>query len=90
MKDWKTEKDDSIVCYCLDVKKKSIVNAIKQGCTTLADIKKETKACTGHDCKRLNPSGKCCSKDIVELINIYSDNCLCTDNDEKCCCDENK
>jgi NAD(P)H-nitrite reductase large subunit len=88
MKNWKLEPDDSIVCYCLNVNKKQIVNSIQQGYQTLAEIKKETKACTGGDCKSLNPSGKCCSKDIIELINIYADKPLQKGCNSNCCCKE--
>ncbi len=27
---------------------------------------------TGSSCKELNPSGECCSKDIKNLIKLYS------------------
>ena len=72
MIEWKNEPDDRLVCYCIKVNKQTIVNAIKLGCDTLTKIKEKTKACTGSDCKKLNPTGKCCSKDILELIRIYS------------------
>ena len=54
------------------------------GNDTLSKIKESTKACTGSSCKELNPSGKCCSKDIKSLIKLYADK----DSEEKCssCC----
>lgn len=77
------ETDDSaLVCYCIKVDKQTIVDAIKTGNTTLTKIKESTKACTGSDCKELNPSGVCCSKEIMTLIQLYSK----SDSDETCCC----
>lgn len=66
--DWKTAPSSQIVCYCLNITKGEIVNSIRSGCTTLDQIKESTKACTGKRCKELNPSGKCCSGDIIELL----------------------
>lgn len=71
MRDWKSVEDSALVCYCISVNKKSIVGAIQNGSKSLAEIKENTRACTGNDCKRMNPSGTCCSADINELIRIY-------------------
>ena len=61
-----------LICYCIEIDKKTIVDAIKNGNISLEMIKNTTKACTGNQCKEKNPSGQCCSKDIKELIKIYS------------------
>jgi len=61
-----------IVCYCIEVDKATIVNAIKNGADSLTKIKELTKACTGSECATKNPSGKCCSKDIKILIAKHS------------------
>jgi len=77
-------KDSDLVCYCIQVNKKTIVDSIQKGYTTLQKIKENTKACTGSECKVKNPSRICCSKDIKELIKIYTqseDNSSCG-----CCC----
>ena len=66
-----TLDDNNLICYCIKVDKKTIVNAIKSGATTLKEIKEQTKACTGSDCKNLNPNKRCCSKEIKQLIEIY-------------------
>ncbi len=60
------------VCYCIDVDEATIVSAINKGANSLSKIKEVTKACTGDECATKNPSGKCCSKDIKELIKKYS------------------
>ena len=65
-------EDSGLVCYCIEVDKKTIVDSIKKGNITLQSIKDDTKACTGSECKVKNPSGKCCSKDIKKLIKIYT------------------
>jgi len=61
-----------MVCYCIKVDEAIIVKAIKDGADSLAKIKEVTKACTGNECAALNPSGKCCSKDIKILIAKHS------------------
>jgi bacterioferritin-associated ferredoxin len=73
MKNWEKLDNEEIVCYCKNVNKKTIIDAINKGFDSLDKIKRETSACTGGRCKELNPSGKCCSGDIISLINIYSD-----------------
>lgn len=70
--DWKSALDDEIVCYCQSVNKGTIVTAIIGGKTSLNDIREVTSACTGGNCKELNPAKRCCSGDILDLIKIYS------------------
>ena len=54
-----TLSDDDLICYCIKVDKKTIVKAIYSGATTLKEIEELTKACTGNECKELNPNGRC-------------------------------
>lgn len=49
--------NEEIVCYCSNVTKGEIVDAIHNGAKTLADIKEVTGACTVGRCKELNPTG---------------------------------
>ncbi len=65
-------KSSPTVCYCINVDEECIINAINNGADSLAKVKKMTKACTGNECAELNPSGKCCSKDIKELIKLHT------------------
>ena len=81
MINWSEANDSELVCYCIEVDKKTIVDAIKNGNDTLSKIKESTKACTGSSCKELNQSGECCSKDIKNLIKLYSGK----DTKEECC-----
>lgn len=50
----KMEKQE-IVCYCSNVTKKQILNALDQGAKTLNDIRRMTGACTKGNCKELSP-----------------------------------
>ena len=69
-----------IICYCKNVTEAEITTAIENGAKTLKDIQVQTKACTGNECTTLNPSGKCCSRDINALLNSAdtSSSCGCS------------
>ena len=62
------EMNDKMICYCKGVSEQTIVEAIRNGATSLKQIQDATGACTGNRCKELNPIGKCCSGDIMDLI----------------------
>ncbi len=66
------ESKEEILCYCIEVPTQTVIKAIREGYTTLKEIKAETAACTGNECATKNPSGKCCSKEIKALIALYS------------------
>jgi NAD(P)H-nitrite reductase large subunit len=74
--DVSTLGDDDLICYCCDVDKKTILDAIHNGSSTLKEIKITTRACTGDECATLNPNKRCCSKEIKQLIRM--DNNLIT------------
>lgn len=57
-----------IICYCSNVSRQEIIDAIKNGAKTLRDIRNMTGACTAGKCKELNPKKKCCSSDIMKII----------------------
>ncbi len=57
-----------MICYCIGVSEDRIIDAVRGGAHTLKAIQEATGACTGNQCKELNPSGHCCSEDIIELI----------------------
>jgi bacterioferritin-associated ferredoxin len=59
---------DEMICYCQQVTKREIEKAISDGAKTLKDIQEITGACTGNQCKELNPSGKCCSSAINAML----------------------
>ncbi|MBN2181779.1 MAG: (2Fe-2S)-binding protein [Sedimentisphaerales bacterium] len=72
--DWKKASDKTIVCYCMKVNKQGIVSAIQAGADSIKQIRQITGACTGNQCKELNPEGRCCHLDIVELLKFYGNN----------------
>jgi len=59
---------EETVCWCSGVTKKTILAAIGNGARTLDDIRQMTGACTVGKCKELSPRGRCCSREIVTLI----------------------
>ena len=61
--------DDEIVCWCSRVTKGTILAAKRQGASTLEAIRTTTKACTIGRCKEFNPRRRCCSKEILMLLN---------------------
>jgi bacterioferritin-associated ferredoxin len=75
---------EEIICYCKGVSRKRIEEAVLNGAKSLADIRKATGACTGNQCKELNPKGRCCSGDILKILDITEEN----SNDKCNCCDK--
>ena len=69
-----TLSDKDLICYCLKVNKRTIIEAILNGATTLKAIKEATSACTGSDCAEKNPNRRCCSKEIKQLIALEAAN----------------
>lgn len=57
-----------IICYCKNISKTEIEAAILGGAKTLKDIQEITGACTGNQCKELNPDQRCCSVEIMALL----------------------
>jgi NAD(P)H-nitrite reductase large subunit len=59
---------DEIVCWCSEVSKQSISDAIQNGARNMDDIRRMTGACTQGRCKELSPRSRCCSKEIITLL----------------------
>lgn len=73
-----------IICYCKNITKDEIEKAINNGADTIKRIQEETQACTGNQCKELNPKGVCCSTEILKMIgkkkglkDIKGSSCCC-------------
>ncbi|EHM10808.1 NAD(P)H-nitrite reductase [Thermanaerovibrio velox DSM 12556] len=60
--------NDPVVCWCSNVTEGDIIRAVEKGARTLEDVKAMTGACTLMRCKELHPEGRCCSKDIRDLL----------------------
>ena len=57
------------VCYCNHVSEQDIVNAIKNGASTVEEVIKVTGAMKNSNCAVNNPKGTCCYSDIVYVYN---------------------
>lgn len=56
------------VCWCSNVSKQTILNAIQNGAQNMDDIRRMTGARTVGRCKELSPRGRCCSIEIKMLL----------------------
>lgn len=70
--DWAQADGDEVVCHCLGINKRMIVDAIESGAYTLALVKTMTQAGRGKDCKQRHPMQRTCETDIEELIELYN------------------
>ncbi|HQB82580.1 MAG TPA: (2Fe-2S)-binding protein, partial [Candidatus Rifleibacterium sp.] len=46
--------EKTIICFCKNVDRETIINAIKAGADSLRKIQQATGACTGGQCLQLN------------------------------------
>ena len=60
---------DKVICYCSSISQEKILTAIKNGAKSLQDIRNVTGACTLGKCKELSPTKKCCSANIIKILN---------------------
>jgi hypothetical protein len=67
----------------MGVPESRIVAEIRKGTRSLKGIGESTKAGTGTRCKELHPQGRCCSCDIIAIIeretggSVDSNGCCC-------------
>jgi len=63
------------VCYCKNVLEKTILDEllVKKCCDSIIDIQNFTEANTGKDCVLTNPTGRCCGKQIKEILEWTKD-----------------
>ena len=59
---------EEMVCWCSGVSKQAIIAAIENGASSIDAIRRMTGACTIGRCKELSPRGRCCSKEIIQLL----------------------
>ena len=71
------DNDNEIICYCKNISRDEIKAAINDGAKSLKDIQVKTGACTGNQCKELNPKGVCCSSDINAMLPDTPKRCSC-------------
>jgi len=70
---YKNLEDDKVpICYCSNLTRGEIKEAVDKGYITAAEIRKYTgKSITGN-CLTKNPKGKCCHQALAEEIARYS------------------
>lgn len=58
------------VCYCKNVLESRIMDEllVQKCCDSIIDIQQFTEANTGKDCVITNPTGRCCGKQIKEIL----------------------
>ena len=67
---FKDEGENVPVCYCSDLSRGEIRNAVKKGCKTIDAVQKyANKNITGL-CEQRNPLGKCCRDVFLKTISM--------------------
>ena len=67
-KKFKSEGDDTVICYCSDLTRGEIKNAVKNDCRSIAEVRKYTNKNITGQCAQKNPSGKCCGNVFLNEI----------------------
>jgi len=66
---FKNDANPKYICYCSKVTEEEIVDAIvNKNCKTVKDVVKNTNAMKISNCAINSPTGKCCSRQINDLI----------------------
>ncbi len=66
----KSLPSSATICYCNQVTKGDITQAIQNGATTVETLHHLTGAGFGGRCKELHPEGRCCHSDILQLLEL--------------------
>jgi hypothetical protein len=71
---FKDSSENALICYCSNLTRGEIKNAVKNGCVTIDDVQNYTnKNITGF-CEERNPLGKCCRNVFLKTISDVSVN----------------
>ena len=70
---WVEEPNETLVCFCSQVSKGTVLEAIQNGASDVKSIQERTQAGVGGRCKELNPRGRCCHPDLKALLKIYGE-----------------
>ncbi len=60
--------EDSPICYCADITRREIRDAVASGRKTRAEIRNYTGKSRRSNCIRKNPAGRCCDQEFDEEI----------------------
>jgi len=70
---FKDDSETSPICYCSNLTRGEIIEALRRGKKTIPDIRYYTGKHKTGQCLTKNPLGSCCYNAIQDLINKYSD-----------------
>ena len=65
---YKDESDNVPICYCSDLTRGEIRNAVQYGCKTIREVQDFTKKNVTGYCEKRNPLGKCCKQVFLRII----------------------
>ena len=65
---FKDRGDNVPICYCSDLTRGEIKDAVKNDCKTIKDVQKYTKKDITGLCETRNPLGKCCKNAFLKTI----------------------
>lgn len=70
---FKDNSDSVPICYCSDLTRGEIKNAVRNGCKSIDDVQDYTKKNITGFCEERNPLGKCCRNVFLRTISESSD-----------------
>ena len=56
------------ICYCSELTRSEIINAVQNGCKTIDEVQEYTGKNTTGKCREKNPLGKCCKNVFLKTI----------------------
>jgi len=65
---FKDSSDNVPICYCSDITRGEIKNAVRNGCKTINEVQAYTKKNITGICEEKNPLGKCCRNVFLKTI----------------------
>ena len=65
---FKDNSDTVPICYCSNLTRGEIKEAVKNGCKSIDDVQNYTKKDLTGICEERNPLGKCCRKVFLKKI----------------------
>lgn len=65
---FKDESDSVPICYCSNITRGEVKEAVKNGCKSIDDIQNYTKKDLTGLCEERNPLGKCCRNVFLRTI----------------------
>lgn len=60
--------DDEIICWCANVSKGMVCDAIADGVDTLDKLHEQLGILRGTQCAEKSPRGRCCCQEVVALL----------------------